>query len=473
MDEPRTPPGAGDSGRRHIPPIPPTAPLPEPDRTYAEEPAASGPALAPADDCAATAGAPPAELPRTAVQELGRPQMQPIPEHRRWPLIVAVGVAVLVILGGVAWAALRISGPPSRGPGSSAGGPGSSVSTTGGPAGVATSGATATGTPGAAGTTTTPGGGGAGSSTGPGATGPGSATNPLARARLIAYRRDSALWVADDTGADRRRVGPYAQGVFALSPDGTRLAVMDPAANFLSIVDVATGRETTVGPAENRLPSWAPDGSWLAYTGLLKGQRTVMRVGRDGTSRATLASGFGPQVSADGKSVYFLTLGQDAGGSLARTDAAVGGRPVTVVVAGAVSAFAVSADWLACSTGQGTQASIVRARPDGTQAVRLVGVPRDPSASGYANLILSPDSRTLLYAGTGDDGYSRMSAVSLAGGSPVGFSARKDDYPMGWTVDSARIVFVSGNSFQGEQTDVVTVRADGTQRHVIVPGGGL
>jgi Tol biopolymer transport system component len=250
------------------------------------------------------------------------------------------------------------------------------------------------------------------------------------------------------------------------------LAVVDPETQYLSIVNVASGKVTTVGPAEDRMPSWAPDGAWFAYTGLRDGSRVVMRAGRDGTAPTVLALGFAPQVSADSKSVYFLQPGSDTGGLLARTEAAVGGRPVTLVVSEVVSAFALSEKSLVYSTGQGAQALIWRSGLDGTGAVRLVEPPADSVASGYANLMLSPDGKLLLFSRTGDDGYSRMEAASVAGGVPVELSSLKDDYPMGWTVDSARIVFVSGNAFQGEHTDVATVKPDGTLRRVIVPGGG-
>ena len=446
MDETGGVPAGGGPERPHVPPIPPVvehaAPV-EPDGPV--ETKEHVPPLA----------------------ELGTPRMQPIPERRRWPIVVAIVAVVLLLVASAAFAVWRLAGspaPPSAAPGGSSSG---SVTTLGaGTAATSSPGATA-----APGTSSTAG-GGVGLTTAPGSADP-FVTKPIARARLIAYRRDSAEWVADDAGADRRRVSSFAEGVFALSPDGTRLALVDPEAHFLSIVNVATGRETTIGPAEDRMPSWAPDGAWLAYTGLSKGTRAVMRVGRDGTAPAVLAVGFAPQVTPDGKSVYFLQPGHDTGGLLTRTDATVGGQPVTIVVPEVVSAFALSGKALVYSTGQGAQALIWRSGLDGSEAVRLVAPPKDPAASGYANLILSPDGRLLLFGRTGDDGYSRISVVALTGGAPVELSSRKDDYPMGWTVDSARVVFVSGNSFQGEKTDVVTVKPNGAQRRVIVPGGSL
>jgi Tol biopolymer transport system component len=399
--------------------------------------------------------------------------MQPIPERRRWPIVLGIVVLVALAAAGVAYAAWRMAGSPAPTaltPGGSSSGSaiatGSSPASTGSPDATSSSAATSP-VPGSSASTSAL---GKGSNTTPGTT----PSKPLARARVIAYRRDGALWVADDTGGDRRKVVAGAgEGPFALSPDGTRLAWVDPEAQFLSIFDVATGKETTVGPAENRAPAWAPDGAWLAYTGLLKDARVVMRVGRDGSMRTTLAAGYAPQVSADSKSVYFLQTGQDMGGPLVRTEAAVGGRPVTVVVSQLVSAFALSDKVLAYTTGQGAGATIQLATLDGGSPSRLVGAPKDTSASGYGSLTLSPDSAMLFFARTGDDGYSRMAVVPLGGGSPKDLSSRKDDYPMGWTVDSARIVFVSGNAFQGEKTDVVSVTPNGTQRTVLVAGAGL
>jgi Tol biopolymer transport system component len=91
----------------------------------------------------------------------------------------------------------------------------------------------------------------------------------------------------------------------------------------------------------------------------------------------------------------------------------------------------------------------------------------------FAGLTLSPDGKWLVYAETGDDGYSRLFAVPAAGGAPVTLSPRYDGYALSWSADGTELFFVEGNAIQGEATRVSAVHPDGTAHRIVVEGGGL
>jgi Tol biopolymer transport system component len=93
--------------------------------------------------------------------------------------------------------------------------------------------------------------------------------------------------------------------------------------------------------------------------------------------------------------------------------------------------------------------------------------------TAIARLCASPDGAYLAYAESGDDGYSRAFVYDVAKRTSVALSVRRDTYPVCWTHDGSRVLFVEGNAFQGEATALMSARPDGMGRAVLVAGAGL
>jgi WD40 repeat protein/DNA-binding SARP family transcriptional activator len=104
--------------------------------------------------------------------------------------------------------------------------------------------------------------------------------------RLVAAGVDGRVRVWDvATGRSGPRIGPsVGEHSFALSPDGTRLALHDP----VSVWDTSTGAQRFSIPvtAELDAQAWSPDGEMLAYNPLNGGPTTI--VDRDGEVVAAL-----------------------------------------------------------------------------------------------------------------------------------------------------------------------------------------
>lgn len=285
------------------------------------------------------------------------------------------------------------------------------------------------------------------------------------RARAIAYRRDGLVCVADESGAGERTLAHSAAGRFALSPDGSTLALIDAVAKTLALVPASGGATVTVGPALSAPPAWAPDSSWLAYTAP---GPSVRRVDADGSDDLELLSGRFPVVSLDGRYVVAAAEEASGGGVLVWHEGAVVRLPTAAVLSG-LACDGKTVFYATVSSSDST-ASLRAVALDGTNDRVLVSVPAMPRVSGFRDLVLSPDGRWLAYAEYGDDEYSRVFVVPTAGGVPTALSLRRDCYPLGWSADGSRLFLVEGNAYQGEPTSLVEVRPDGSGRRLVREG---
>ena len=293
----------------------------------------------------------------------------------------------------------------------------------------------------------------------------GNGASPIARAPVVAYRRDGWLCVRPEEGATETRVIESQSGRFALSPDGATIAWADDNEEVLKLVAVAGGKTVTVGPAYLGPPSWAPDSSWLVYSGP---GPTVRRVNRDGTGDTQLFEAVMPVVASDGQTVVAATQT---------------GEPSEILVwrAGALSRIAVSeavsalaSDGRTVYFGLGAPAlgtaSLHAIQADGSSDRVLVASPATSMASAFADLALSPDGAQLLYAEWGDDQYSRVFVLPTTGGTAQALSSRRDSYTLVWGATGDDLFLIEGNAYQGEPTGLVTVQPDGTDRRLVVGG---
>lgn len=283
------------------------------------------------------------------------------------------------------------------------------------------------------------------------------------RAPLVAYRRDGALCVAAEDGTGEQAVVASADGVFSLSPDGSRLAFVDTATGVLALADVASGVVVPVGTALHDTPSWAPDSAWLVYTAP---GPAVMRVTRSGAGTAQLFAGSLPSVSVANGTVVAAA----ASGELAVwRDGALTLLPAPGTITGLATDGA--SVWCGSLTAEG-QASLCAGAIGGSDKRVVVASPQSTRAVTFSDLLLSSDATQLAFAEHGDDGYSRMFAVPAGGGSVTGLSVRRDCYPLRWTVDGAAVMFIEGNAFQGDPTALMRVTPTGGSRRPLIDGAG-
>lgn len=297
------------------------------------------------------------------------------------------------------------------------------------------------------------------------------------RAPLIAYRAGGAIWVSGQYGGSAREVYRASAGPFALSPNGLWLAAVDPGAGVLRIVDVASGTTRPVGPASPVRPVWSSDSSFLVYMRTSPaGAGEAWRVGADGRSPRLAVTGErgrplwrgGSVVAAPAAGGEATVIGVFSEGHPLRAGHPV--RPLEVC----------PGDGLYFYVDAGTPAqdgavvpSLRSVRPDGRGERTLVASPMSGARAVFAELMVSPDGSWLAYAEVGDDGFSRLFAIRVSGGAPVGLSPRLDGYPLGWSADGTEVFLVEGNALQGEATRVSAVHPDGSGRRVVVEGGGL
>jgi len=113
----------------------------------------------------------------------------------------------------------------------------------------------------------------------------------------VAWGNEDGLYLRhrDDVGSRRLSASPIA-GVPGWSPDGERLAYIDRDRASLIVVDVASGAEQLMQPLDRHRggkaryslvtlggPSWAPDGSLIAYVCWDGAGDEICLIGPDGT----------------------------------------------------------------------------------------------------------------------------------------------------------------------------------------------
>lgn len=371
-------------------------------------------------------------------------------------LIALAAVAACVAVAAGVWAATRPTTPPTTSQPAF-----TPAEETTAPAHLATSsaGETATGVPGSM----TP--------TAPETLAP--TTPARERSLKFAFHLGRRLYVTDETAS---KITPVAvpEDSYQLSPDGSVVAVVR--SKRLMLVGVASGAVRDVGPAIQVTPVWAPDSTSVLYVSeTAAGACQVWRALVASAPVRFVGAGEGMAISPDGRTVALLP---EPGAStapvlrIARDGAA--GTPVAVE-GGTPVAVALADDRVFVSTlSPAGVSAILSVKLDGSDPRRLVGaVPGAEKSATYGRLILSPDGRYLAYTTDGDDGYSRLWVVPVAGGGLMQITTRRDGYPLGWTADSKAILFIEGNDFQGEQTALWRANRDGLGRKMLVSGARL
>lgn len=309
------------------------------------------------------------------------------------------------------------------------------------------------------------------------------------RKPVIAFRRDGALWICAESGADAKKVADAKKGTFALSPDAATLAYVDPDTRSLHLVDLASGKAVRVGSAENASLCWAPGSEFVLYTAKSPTRYEVRKTLRDGRGDTVLGVGHSPHVSGGGSGLTWIADSPYGQPGMVTTTLFTATRPSSRLGAPLATEAAFAVDGVVVSVGgaPGT-ARIITMAHDGALVMNegssreIVGAPSGARPVSYAHLCASPATqsgssssagRYLAYAEVGDDGYSRSYIYDSVEGRSVALSMRKDTYPLCWSADGKRLFVVEGNAFQGEATAIVSTLPDGMGRVTVVQGGGL
>jgi hypothetical protein len=309
------------------------------------------------------------------------------------------------------------------------------------------------------------------------------ATSPAAPASaangFVAYRQDAAIWVARQDGSDPHMVFSSALGPYALSPNGSTLAVVDTASGTFSLVDISSLRATVIGTAVPEQPAWAPDSSHVVFTTQPSGTHDTLieQVSRDGTGRRALGPGSEGRVAPDG-SVIGISTDRGAGDTpmVVYTGPAsrLLGSGVTVDAVAPIPARVVFADaGDVVLPAHRRLPSLQSIALDGSDQKVLVARPKTAAGAFFDDVVASPDGAWIAYTEAGDDGYSRLFAIRSSGGKATALSIRHDDYIVGWSADGTEILFIEGNAIQQETTRLMAVRPNGSGRRIVVDGAGF
>lgn len=292
----------------------------------------------------------------------------------------------------------------------------------------------------------------------------------LQRAALIAFRVGETVYVADEDGSSPRKVTRLSDGPYALSPDGTSLAVVD--GGRLSIVPVGGGKAVSVGEAEAAQPVWMPDSSAVLFVRLGGSTMEIWRVAKSGARPERLTFGTEVAVSPDGGTL--VARRDPTGGSMEMGAVYVslgGGEFSAVTVEGQPTGIAAANDAILVGlVGADGAARVVRMKPDGRDSKELLGAPGGSVSSVWGEFSVSPDGSVLVAGAVGDDGYSRLSVVPIAGGKATTLNERRDAYARGWNASGSELFLIEGNYIQGESTTMYRLRPDGSKRQAVVTG---
>lgn len=294
------------------------------------------------------------------------------------------------------------------------------------------------------------------------------------RAAKVAYRLGSSVYVAEENGGSPRLVAPAPDGQYTLSPDGLTLALAR--AGSFALYDVESGKLAFSGLAEAVQPVWLPDSSAVMFMRVgTDGAAQIYSVTPTGDAEGLVGAGSSVAVSPNGSTIALLpTLGSTA---TPQVLVSRGGGPFTAVSVqgGDPIGIALGNNRLYVSTMSAAEGGAIwSVALDGSDAKPLVrpGSADDKGAT-FGRMLPSADGLNLLYAAESDDGYSRMWLVPTAGGAPFSLSPRRDSYPLLWSVSGKDILFIEGNSFQGESTALYHVGPTGARRLLLVSGAGL
>lgn len=286
------------------------------------------------------------------------------------------------------------------------------------------------------------------------------------RVARIAFRLGLSIDVADESGAGATPL-VRSQGQFALSPDGSHLAVVDE--QGLRIVRVSDKSVVRTVPAvADLVPLWTPDSACVLF-GRQSGVREIWRIALAGAVEL-VGQGRACALSPDGRTVALAADGADGvSGALRVRTGTQAFRTVKLTSRPLAVALTDSTAYVAVVDAE-SSSEILTVPISGGTLTRFAGAPEGTPVSVWGELLASPDGTCLVAAAMGDDGYSRISLFDTARGKVRSLSTRRDAYPQGWSADGKALFVIEGNPDQGEPTALVRTELDDLSRRTVVTG---
>lgn len=307
----------------------------------------------------------------------------------------------------------------------------------------------------------------------------------------VVFVRSNSLWkIREDGRGYAKRVVPLEDGAtYLLSPNRQKIAYTDPAGwhKSLLVEDTAARRNYVVAPDTSTfqgLPyAWSPEGYRLAYTvptysGPKRVREDLFVADRDGGNRRLLVKQAGAPVWSPGERIAFRRVDFSRGTWELWTIRPDGSGLAKVAQSKQATAYGWSSrqDDLAFAvteTSGGNPMSLVKVLRAGTKWPKAVLQERLNQAN-YTKLAWSPDGQQIAVDRSGDDGYSRVAVVGVAGDRPGWeVNAKRDNYLLGWSGDGSRLLYFEGNSFQGAPSNLWIVKRNGTSRRVVVTNAAV
>jgi Tol biopolymer transport system component len=259
------------------------------------------------------------------------------------------------------------------------------------------------------------------------------------------------LWVTNGTDEPRQLTapcveypgGPGTEGLWAWSPTGSRLGVVE--GDHVILIDPATGDRTDLGQAGGVVTSlaWSPDGTRIAYA-------TVPTEGLNSSPEGSVyaVSVHGGEHTLIAESLGQVTGGQEGAGIAWSPD---GTRIAVIADAGTPTLYVMNAD--------------------GSDRRRLAEHVALEDLSGAPNLDWSPDGTRLAYA-TMSDARDKLQIWngSPDGSAPVLVFASTSSSRRGiglsgvpvWSPDGTGIAFQYSPTLEGDQGALLIANADGS-----------
>lgn len=305
---------------------------------------------------------------------------------------------------------------------------------------------------------------------------PATGSEKVAVVTRIAYQKDGQIWLSDQDGANAVAVAPAAE-TYAVSPDGTELAVISDQPGLMSrvtIYKVGSGAMRSGGQlAFAESLSWSPDGRRIAYSSGSLTSSSVRVVGNNGSGdRELIAPGAMAAFSPNGRFVAVRQSAQlDVGDAVRVVDVSTGSSKAVVDGASSMSfAWAPSGElYFSRPSGSSNRWEIRKSKPPFTTSQKVGSLSLSAPAHALCDLFVSPDGRYVLTGARGDDGYCRVWVLDKKTSEFSRLTTRRDATPWGWT-KAGRMLYFEGNQFQGEPTSLMSARPDGTGRKVLVEG---
>jgi Tol biopolymer transport system component len=108
-----------------------------------------------------------------------------------------------------------------------------------------------------------------------------------------------------------------------------------------------------------------------------------------------------------------------------------------------------------------------------TKGSLVASLPVSNPQFSAGQLFPSPDGSKVLFALTGDDGYSRIQMLDASTKKLTPLSPLYDETPIGWLLDGSAVLFIRGNADQQEKTSLFRMKPDGTHRTELVKSASI